>query len=86
MFDGMSDTPLKRARVKAGRTLVEIGRAIGVSEATMSRPERGLRHVSPMQAEALARELGIGELEILYPDRYVEATKKRRTRRSSTAA
>lgn len=64
-----TDTPLLRARRLAGLTQTQLAEASGVMQCAISRIERGGK-ASIDTAAALAKALGISELEILYPDRY----------------
>ena len=65
------DTPLRRARKSAGKTLTEVATAMGVFQSTLSRIELGQQNASPSQAEWLARYFGtVSEIEILYPERF----------------
>lgn len=65
------DTPLRKARKAAGKTVSEVARAIEVDQSTLSRLELGTQKASARQAEGLARYLGtVSEIEILYPERF----------------
>jgi transcriptional regulator with XRE-family HTH domain len=65
-------SPLRRIRQERRLTTTELGSAIGVHNATISRIELGKVQATPKQAEDLVRFFGQGitELEILYPERY----------------
>jgi DNA-binding XRE family transcriptional regulator len=63
-------TPLRKARCDQNKTQAEIASAIGLTEASLSRIERGQQAPSAAIAAKLAILLGISELEILYPERF----------------
>lgn len=57
--------------------MFEVASAIGLSEATVSRIERGERKATSEAAEAIARYLGtVSEMEILYPERFTGQSKR----------
>lgn len=64
--------PLRRARELAGKTIVEVGRSVGVDPGNLSRIENGKQKASTELAEKLAKYFdgGITEIEILYPERF----------------
>jgi putative transcriptional regulator len=68
-------TPLRRMRESAGKTIVEVGRSVGVDPGNLSRIENGKQKASTELAEKLAKffEGSITELEILYPERFETA-------------
>lgn len=73
-------TPLKKARLKRGWTLIEVSERLGAVGAdrtdtgNLSRIERGEQRASTALAENLCRvfEGDINELHILYPERYMK--------------
>lgn len=67
-------TPLRRIREKTGRKLVEVAKAVDYDAGNLSRVERGMQVPAPDIAARLAKYYGgaITELQILYPERYVE--------------
>lgn len=66
----MQVTPMARARKKLGLSLEELAKRAGSTKGHLSSLENGRHRASPELAECLARELGIGEMEILYPERF----------------
>lgn len=64
-----NETPLYRARRRAGLSQTQLAELSGVMQCAISRIERGGKP-SLSNAESLARVLEISELEILYPERY----------------
>lgn len=79
-------TPLRIARKQANKKLAETALACGMSEPTLSRIECDKQKASAEQAERLSRYFGtVSEVEILYPERFVEqAARKRRQTASSS--
>lgn len=69
----MKTTPLKAARLAQQLSLSQLAAAAQVDRGNLSRMERGILRGSPDAAARLAAVLGISELEILYPERYLEA-------------
>ncbi len=68
------ESPLRRARKAAGKTVTEVAEAMGVDQSTLSRLEIGVLKASARQAEWLARYFGtVSEIEILYPERFCSA-------------
>ena len=66
-----NETPLRRARKAAGKTVTEVAAAVGAFQSTISRIELNQQRASPEQAERLARYFGtVSEIEILYPERF----------------
>lgn len=65
-------SPLRRARERAGQTIVEVCRAVGTDPGNLSRVENGKQKSSTELAERLAKHFGesISEMEILYPERF----------------
>jgi transcriptional regulator with XRE-family HTH domain len=72
--DRVMDTRLRKARLKRGETTYEVAAKVGVSQAQYHRVETGMSGASRELAERLARHFGdaVTEMEILYPERYVE--------------
>lgn len=67
-----TETPLRRARKAAGKTVSEVAAALDMDQSTLSRIELGQQRATPEKAEQLARHLGtVSEIEILYPERYM---------------
>lgn len=64
--------------MKAGLTATEVAQAVGVDQSTISRIERGKQRPAIDLAAALAKCLALTELEILYPERFTQARRKRR--------
>jgi transcriptional regulator with XRE-family HTH domain len=54
-------------------SIADLAEKAEVDAGNLSRLERGLIRASADTAERLAVQLGISELEILYPDRYQES-------------
>ena len=68
-----TDTPLRLARKEAQLTMTELAAAVGADQSTISRIELRSQRASPELAAKIAARLGnISEMEILYPERYVE--------------
>jgi putative transcriptional regulator len=67
---------IKAARLKRGQTLMQVAKAIGTDAGNLSRIENGKQMPSPKMAEKLAQHFGyeISEIQILYPERFVEST------------
>lgn len=65
----MENTPMRSARKKRGLSLDDLAEKVGASKGHLSNVERG-HGCSPDLAEKLAAELGISEMEILYPQRF----------------
>jgi DNA-binding XRE family transcriptional regulator len=65
-------TPLRLMRESVGKTIVEVGRSVGVDPGNLSRIENGKQKASTELAEKLAKFFkgSITELEILYPERF----------------
>ena len=71
------ETPLRRARKAAGKTVSEVAEAVGIDQSTLSRIELGQQAPSLHTAEVLARHLGtVSEIEILYPARFMKGRGK----------
>lgn len=83
IFVAIMETPLRKARVSAGRTLTAVAEDVGIEKGTLSKIETGKSTPSTGLAARLASYYGISEMEILYPERYVE---KGRNKRSGAAA
>lgn len=68
-------TPLRRAREKKGETTRAVAAAVDMDQSFYVRVEGGKKRVSPGLAERLALHFGnsVSEMEILYPERYIEA-------------
>jgi len=67
-------SPLRRARLSQGKTLNEVGSAVGIDSGNLSRIEK-MRQVAGLELAArLADHLGISELEILYPTRFLRSS------------
>ena len=71
---GMHMLPIKKLRRTRGQTLVEVAASVGTDPGNLSRIERGVQQTSPDLAARLAKHFGyaITEIEILYPERFVE--------------
>lgn len=65
-------TPLKKARKAKGYSQAGLAEVVGVSQATISSIENMIEPTSPAIAEKIANVLGISEMEILYPKRYLQ--------------
>lgn len=67
-------TPLKRLRIARGVTLDEIAKVIKRNNGTISRIERAESQASPDTAALIVAFFNgaITELEILYPERYMD--------------
>lgn len=68
----MMITPLRRARIKANLTILEVCAAVQCDPGNLSRMERGLQKPTPQMAERFVQlfKQDIDELMILYPERY----------------
>lgn len=79
------DTPLRKIRLERGLTLTEVSRATDIDEGNLSRLERNVQQASAETAEALSKFYRgeISEIEIIYPERYMD---KRRARNSKAKA
>jgi transcriptional regulator with XRE-family HTH domain len=70
------ETPLKKARKKAGMSIYELAEKAGCAPSTVSRVERDGQGISSELAEKLVKGLGedlITEEQILYPARFMKA-------------
>jgi len=68
------ETPLKKLRVRRGFTQKQVEQGTGIDQGTLSRIENGAR-TTPENAAAIVKFFGeamINELQILYPERYVQ--------------
>jgi transcriptional regulator with XRE-family HTH domain len=67
-------SPLKALRLKRSQTLQVVATAVGTDAGNISRIENGKQKASPAMAERLAKHFGyaITEIQILYPERFVE--------------
>ncbi|EEG08211.1 helix-turn-helix transcriptional regulator [Pseudogulbenkiania ferrooxidans] len=61
-------TPMKEARKRLGLTQNDLAKAVGASQAHISKLENGTEQVSPDLAKRLAVELGLDVVKILYPN------------------
>ena len=66
----MQMTPMKRARKALGMSLESLATQVGSTKGHLSSLENQRNRASPELAESLAKELGISEMEILYPERF----------------
>lgn len=68
-------TPLRKMRVEKGLTISDVAVATQLDVGNLSRIERGIQVTSLETAERLARYFGqqITEMQILYPQRYMDA-------------
>lgn len=75
-MDKHMKSPLRVVREAAGQTIVEVSRAVGTDPGNLSRIENGKQRASTEMAEKLSKHFGgaITEMEILYPERYVDDT------------
>lgn len=72
------DTPLKRARLAAGKSLSQVALDLGFDKGNLSRIERGVKRSSLDLAERLADYFGtVSEIEILYPERFTKPAGRR---------
>lgn len=71
-------TPLRAARIKAGKTIAEVAHLVGVDQGNLSRIERGEQNAGKDLAEKLARYYGneVTEIQIIYPERYTKQQPK----------
>jgi transcriptional regulator with XRE-family HTH domain len=69
-------TPLRKIRRFRGMSQMQVAARVGINQSHFSKIERGDVKPTPEVAEKLARFFGhaITELEILYPERYMEKT------------
>lgn len=64
-------TPLRNARLNAGKTLATVAADVGTDKGTLSRIETGTKRAPLPLAASLARYFGtVSEIEILYPERF----------------
>ena len=70
----MKNTPLRRARASKGLSIHQVAAAVGTNAGNLSRIERAVQAASPALAERLASyfEPDITELEVLYPERFLD--------------
>lgn len=70
----MEQTPLRKIRLERGLSLEIVARAIGLDTGNLSRVERAEQGISLEKAELLVGFFDgeITELEILYPQRYMQ--------------
>lgn len=82
MLGRLMDTPLKRVRQTAGKTLADVASFASLTVASLSRIENGIQRPSAESAEKIAQFFAgeISEVEILYPERYSTAEKRKRGR------
>ncbi|EAZ5303116.1 helix-turn-helix transcriptional regulator [Salmonella enterica] len=68
-------TPLRKARLDAKLTIVEVAAIVHCDPGNLSRMERGMQRPSAEIAEKLTNLFGSGltEIQILYPERFVES-------------
>lgn len=67
-------TPLRKARLARGLTLNDVAKATGIDIGNLSRIETQKQAATPEVAEKLVAFYGagsVGELEILYPARFM---------------
>lgn len=69
------DSPLKKARIAAQKTLADVAPAVGLDTGNLSRIENCKQTASKETAEKLSQFYGgaVTEMEILYPERYMQA-------------
>lgn len=69
-------SPLRQVRERKGQTIVEVGRAVSIDPGNLSRIENCKQKASTDLAAKLAHHFAgeISEMEILYPDRFMEST------------
>jgi transcriptional regulator with XRE-family HTH domain len=67
-------SPLRKVRERKGQTITEVGRAVTVDPGNLSRIENCKQKASTELAEKLAKHFNneITEMEILYPDRFID--------------
>lgn len=67
-------TPLKATRLQRKESVRKVAGAVGTNPGNLSRVENGKQRASPDLAERLANHFGhaITELQILYPERYMQ--------------
>jgi transcriptional regulator with XRE-family HTH domain len=65
-------SPLKAARIKRNKTLIDVAAAVGIDSGNLSRIERGMQVPSKDLAEKLALffDQEISETQIIYPERF----------------
>lgn len=68
-------TPLRRARIQAGLSQSELAEKVGITQGSLSEMERMECRPSPDVAEKLAAILGVSEMQLLYPQRYLSEDK-----------
>lgn len=66
------DSPLKKARHKAGQTLQAVAAAVGIDTGNLSRIERGIQVPGKAIAEKLSKHFNgeVTETEIIWPERF----------------
>jgi transcriptional regulator with XRE-family HTH domain len=80
-------TPLRAIRLRTKKTLQDVAAAVDSTPGSISRLERGKQKASPDLAAKLVEFFGsgaIGELQILYPERF-PVREKRGERRKERA-
>lgn len=67
-------TPLRKARINANLTIVEVASAVKCDPGNLSRMERGIQRPTAEMAEKLAQlfKPELSELQVLYPERFIE--------------
>lgn len=67
-------TPLRKARMNANLTIVEVATAVKCDPGNLSRMERGIQRPTAEMAEKLTKLFGpaLSELQVLYPERFIE--------------
>lgn len=70
-------TPLQTARENAGLTQAQLAALVDTKQSVISRIESRSMNAGTDLAARLAKQLGISELEVLYPERYMPRPKGR---------
>lgn len=76
-------TPLQNAREKAGLTQAQLAELVETKQSVISRIESRRMNAGTDLAARLAKQLGISELEVLYPERYIAAPTSAKKRRAA---
>jgi transcriptional regulator with XRE-family HTH domain len=70
-------TPIEKARIRRKLTQVQLAKAAKCSQATISKLEKRNHVAKPELAARLAKVLRLPEIQILYPERYMDKPKRK---------
>lgn len=71
-------SPLQVAREGANLTQAQLADRCKVAQSVISRIERGRMKATPQLAETIAKLLPVTELQVLYPERFTVAPRRKR--------